>query len=71
MLWEFRFGGHVYNGTQYAMTTAGINTLQRIVILLDRRSRKMVKIQICTVYKEYDGLFSNQTKLIYNGKKKQ
>ena len=23
MLWEFRVGGHVYNGTQYAMTVAG------------------------------------------------
>jgi len=27
MLWEFRFGGHVYNGTQYAMTVAGISKL--------------------------------------------
>ncbi|WP_288241974.1 SusC/RagA family TonB-linked outer membrane protein [uncultured Bacteroides sp.] len=27
MLWDFRFGGHVYNGTQYAMTVAGISKL--------------------------------------------
>lgn len=25
MLWEFRFGGDVYNGTQYAMTVAGMS----------------------------------------------
>ncbi|WP_373725742.1 SusC/RagA family TonB-linked outer membrane protein [Bacteroides heparinolyticus] len=27
MLWEFRVGGHVYNGTEYAMTLAGISEL--------------------------------------------
>lgn len=27
MLWEFRFGGMVYNGTQYAMTAAGTSKL--------------------------------------------
>jgi ferric enterobactin receptor len=27
MLWEFRVGGHVYNGTQYAMTVAGTSKL--------------------------------------------
>lgn len=27
MLWEFRVGGHVYNGTQYAMTAAGVSEL--------------------------------------------
>ena len=27
MLWEFRVGGDVYNGTQYAMTIAGTSTL--------------------------------------------
>ena len=27
MLWEFRVGGHVYNGTQYAMTGAGVSKL--------------------------------------------
>lgn len=27
MLWEFRVGGAVYNGTQYAMTAAGTNEL--------------------------------------------
>lgn len=27
MLWEFRVGGHVYNGTQYAMTNAGLSKL--------------------------------------------
>ncbi|MDE6714849.1 MAG: SusC/RagA family TonB-linked outer membrane protein [Muribaculaceae bacterium] len=27
MLWEFRVGGMVYNGTQYAMTSAGISKL--------------------------------------------
>lgn len=25
MLWEFRVGGHVYNGTEYAMTIAGVS----------------------------------------------
>ena len=27
MLWEFRIGGHVYNGTQYAMTVAGTSKM--------------------------------------------
>lgn len=27
MLWDFRFGGHVFNGTQYAMTVAGVSEL--------------------------------------------
>ncbi len=27
MLWDFRIGGHVYNGTQYAMTAAGTSKL--------------------------------------------
>ncbi len=27
MLWEFRVGGDVYNGTQYAMTAAGVSKL--------------------------------------------
>lgn len=27
MLWEFRVGGHVYNGTQFAMTQAGVSKL--------------------------------------------
>lgn len=27
MLWDFRVGGHVYNGTQYAMTLAGVSEL--------------------------------------------
>ena len=25
MLWDFRVGGHVYNGTEYAMTLAGVS----------------------------------------------
>lgn len=27
MLWDFRVGGHVYNGTEYAMTIAGVSEL--------------------------------------------
>ena len=27
MLWDFRIGGHVYNGTQYAMTVGGVSKL--------------------------------------------
>ena len=27
MLWEFRFGGHVYNGTQYSMVANGVAAL--------------------------------------------
>ena len=36
MLWDFRVGGHVYNGTEYAMTIAGVSELsanrEKIVI---------------------------------------
>ncbi|WP_291603280.1 SusC/RagA family TonB-linked outer membrane protein, partial [Bacteroides sp.] len=61
MLWEFRVGGHVYNGTEYAMTLAGVSEL----------SAKREKIEISGV--NTDGNFVTNTfeankTYTYNGK---
>lgn len=61
MLWEFRVGGHVYNGTEFAMTAAGVS----------ERSLNRERIEVSGV--NVDGefvtnVFEADKTYIYNGK---
>ncbi|WP_276879299.1 SusC/RagA family TonB-linked outer membrane protein [Bacteroides heparinolyticus] len=61
MLWEFRVGGHVYNGTEYAMTLAGISEL----------SAQREKIEVSGVNGSGEfvtNVFEADKIYIYNGK---
>lgn len=61
MLWEFRVGGHVYNGTEYAMTLAGVSEL----------SAKREKIEVSGVNTEGNfvtNTFEANKTYTYNGK---
>ncbi len=61
MLWDFRVGGHVYNGTEYAMTVAGVS----------ERSVNREKIEVSGVNTDGDfvtNVFEANKTYIYNGK---
>ena len=61
MLWEFRVGGHVYNGTDYAMTIAGVSEL----------SGKREKIEVAGVNTNGEfvtNIFETGKTYTYNGK---
>lgn len=61
MLWEFRVGGHVYNGTEYAMTLAGVSEL----------SAKREKIEVSGINTSGEfvtNTFEADKTYIYNGK---
>lgn len=61
MLWEYRVGGHVYNGTDYAMTKAGVS----------ERSANREKIEITGVTKSGEfvtNIFEADKTYMYNDK---
>ncbi len=61
MLWDFRVGGHVYNGTQYAMTIAGTSKL----------SENRERIEVSGVNKAGEfvtNVFEAGKTYMYNGK---
>lgn len=61
MLWDFRIGGHVYNGTQYAMTIAGTSKL----------SENRERIEVSGVNKAGEfvtNVFEAGKTYMYNGK---
>ncbi|MFA6745856.1 MAG: SusC/RagA family TonB-linked outer membrane protein, partial [Bacteroides graminisolvens] len=70
MLWEFRFGGHVYNGTQYAMTTAGISKLteSRDALAITGVVEDGKDANNNTVYKDATFTFESGKTYMYNGK---
>lgn len=70
MLWEFRFGGHVYNGTQYAMTTAGISKLteNRDALVITGVVEDGKDANNNTVYKDATFTFESGKTYMYNGK---
>ena len=61
MLWEFRVGGHVYNGTEYAMTLAGVSELSA--------NRERIEVSGVNTNGEYvTNVFEADKTYMYNGK---
>lgn len=61
MLWEYRVGGHVYNGTDYAMTKAGLSELSA--------NREKIEITGVKTTGEYvTNTFEADKTYLYNGK---
>ena len=61
MLWEFRVGGHVYNGTEYAMTLAGVSELSA--------NRERIEVSGVNPDGEYvTNVFEADKTYMYNGK---
>ena len=61
MLWEFRVGGHVYNGTEYAMTLAGVSELSA--------NRERIEVSGVNTEGEYvTNVFEADKTYMYNGK---
>lgn len=61
MLWDFRVGGHVYNGTQYAMTGAGVSELSA--------NREKIEVSGVNTAGEFvTNTFEAGKTYIYNGK---
>lgn len=61
MLWEFRVGGHVYNGTEYAMTLAGVSELSA--------NREKIEVSGVNTDGEYvTNVFEADKTYMYNGK---
>ncbi|MBQ8501904.1 MAG: SusC/RagA family TonB-linked outer membrane protein [Bacteroides sp.] len=60
-LWDFRIGGHVYNGTQYAMTIAGTSELSA--------NRERIEVSGVNTSGEYvTNVFEADKTYTYNGK---
>lgn len=61
MLWEFRVGGHVYNGTEYAITLAGVSELSA--------NRERIEVSGVNTNGEYvTNVFEADKTYMYNGK---
>ena len=61
MLWDFRVGGHVYNGTLYAMTGAGTSKLSE--------NRERIEVQGVNTSGEFvTNVFEAGNTYMYNGK---
>ena len=61
MLWDFRVGGHVYNGTQYAMTGAGTSKLSE--------NREQISVSGVDQSGNYvTNVFNANETYMYNGK---
>lgn len=68
MLWEFRVGGHVYNGTQYAMTVAGVSKLTENRERLALDGVVNVGTEKAPVYEDKHFEFEAGKTYMYNGK---
>lgn len=61
MLWEYRVGGHVYNGTDYAMTKAGVSELSA--------NREKIEVSGVTTAGDFvTNTFEADKTYMYNGK---
>lgn len=61
MLWEYRVGGHVYNGTDYAMTKAGVSELSA--------NREKIEVSGVNTAGEFvTNIFEADKTYLYNGK---
>lgn len=70
MLWEFRVGGHVYNGTQYAMTVAGTSKLteNRDILTINGAVEAGKDSEGATIYEDKSYTFEAGKTYQFNGK---
>lgn len=70
MLWEFRLGGNVFNGTKYAMTEAGVSELSanREHLVIDGVQKTGVDANNQPVYEDRTFEFDANKTYQYNGK---